>query len=471
MTDTLDQTFDVTVIGAGPAGYVAAIRAAQLGLQVAIVEKEYWGGVCLNVGCIPTKSLLKNAEVAHMLHTRGKELGFSFENLALDYGVAHSRSRQVSARLVKGVQLLMKKNAISVFEGTATVAGPHQVSIALDNGGQQVLDTRNIIIASGARPRGIPGVPLDRERIITYTEAILSPQLPKSVIIVGGGPIGVEFATIWRSYGSEVTIVEMMDRILPLEDPEASAVLARAYRRLKIKVLTGARVENVTTGEGHVQVGVLRGDKVETLTAEKALVAIGFQPNVENLGLEEAGVELAERGRFVKIDNQMRTTIPSIYAVGDVTGKLMLAHVGSAMAMVAAEAIAGRPTQELDYRMMPRCVYAHPQLASFGYTEEQAQERGHQVKAGKSLFLSNGKALGLGERDGFVKIITDGETGELLGAHLVGPDVTELLPELTLAQSGGLTAADIANNVHAHPTLSEVLMEAAHAVEGHAIHA
>ena len=462
--------FDVTVLGAGPAGYVAAIRAAQLGLKVAIVEREYWGGVCLNVGCIPTKSLLKNAEVAHMLQNKGRELGFSFDNLTLDYSAAHRRSRQISGRLVKGVQSLMKRNAITVFEGIGTLVSRHQVVVDLNAGVQERIETENIIIATGARPRSVPGVVIDGERTITYTEAILADSLPKSVVIIGAGPIGVEFAYVWRNYGVEVTIVEMMDRILPLEDPESSAVLAKAYKKLKIKLLTGSLVENVDLdGEG-VQVTVRRGEQVETVSADKALVAIGFQPNVEGIGLEEVGVQLTERGRFVQVDDQMRTTVPNIYAIGDVTGKLMLAHVGSAMAMVAAEAIGGLAPEGLDYEMMPRCVYSQPQVASFGYTEEQAREKGFEPQVGKFLFLANGKALGLGEREGFVKIISDTRTGELLGAHLVGPDVTELLPELTLARAQELTAAEIAGNVHAHPTLSEALMEAAHAVEGHAIH-
>lgn len=465
-----NNTFDVTVIGAGPAGYVAAIRAAQLDKKVAIVERQYWGGVCLNVGCIPTKSLLKNAEVAHTLQKRGKELGFSFDNLELDYGTAHKRSRQVSGRLVKGVELLMKKNDITTFEGSARIVSPTEVQVTSNDGEEQLINSDNLIIATGARSRNIPGVTVDGEQVITYTEAILAPDPPDSVVVIGGGPIGVEFAYVWANYGVQVTIVEMMDRLLPLEDPEASAIIAKAYKKLKIKVLTNARVEGVETTDDGVQVTVRRGDEPEILSAEQALVAIGFVPNVENIGLENAGVELTERGKFIQIDEQMRTNVSNIYAIGDVTGKLMLAHVGSAMAMVAAEAIAGLETHKLDYTMMPRCVYCHPQVASFGYTEEGAQEHGYQIETGKFLFLANGKALGLGEREGYVKLIADAATGKLLGGHLVGPDVTELLPELTLAQAQGLTAAEIGRNVHAHPTLSEALMEAAHGLQGHAIH-
>jgi dihydrolipoamide dehydrogenase len=466
----MSNPFDVTVIGSGPAGYVAAIRAAQLGLRVAIVEREFWGGVCLNVGCIPTKALLKTAEVAYTLQNRGREFGFSFDNLQLDYGVAFRRSRQVSERLVKGVQYLLKQGDVTPFDGTGMIAGRSEVRVALKEGGEETIPTEHIIISTGARPRGIPGVTIDGARVVTYTEAILAPELPKSVVIIGAGPIGVEFAYIWRNYGVEVAIVEMLDRLLPLEDAEASDVVTKAYRRLKIDVLTGSLVERISADGDGVLVEVRRNGATAELRAEKAMVAIGFQPNVERIGLESIGVARAERGGFVEIDDRMRTNIPNVYAIGDVTGKMMLAHVGSAMGIVAAEAIAGQDPPRLDYLMMPRCVYCQPQVASFGYTEEQAREKGFDLQIGRFPFLANGKALGLGERDGLVKILSDAVTGELLGAHLVGPDVTELLPELTLARAQELTAAEISRNVHAHPTLSEAIMEAAHAVEGHAIH-
>lgn len=357
-----------------------------------------------------------------------------------------------------------------MLEGTARVAGTGIVDVDLDDGTQTRLQTADIIIATGARPRSIPGVSVDGARIITYTEAILAPKLPESVVIIGAGPIGVEFAYIWRNYGVEVTLVEMMDRILPLEDAESSAVVERAYRKLGIRLLTGALVQEVRAMEGGVEVDLRRKDDVERLTAEKSLIAIGFQPNVEGLGLEAAGVRLTERGSFIEVDDRMETNVAHIYAAGDVTGKLMLAHVGSAMGMVAAEAIAGLDPAPLDYEMMPRCVYSQPQVASFGYTEEQAQAAGFVARVGKFPFLANGKALGLGERDGFVKIVSDATTGELLGGHLVGPEVTELLPELTLARGNELTAAELASNVHAHPTLSEAIMEASHDAVGYAIH-
>lgn len=457
--------YDVVVIGAGPGGYVAAIRAAQLGLKVAIVEKQYLGGVCLNIGCIPSKALLHNAELVHTLQHRGKEFGFRMDNLTLDYGVAFERSRQVSSRLVKGVQFLMRKNNIDVHEGVARLAGPTTVQVSLKTGGETTLDARNIIIATGARPRPLPGIPFDGKKVISYIEAITSDRLPRRVVIIGAGAIGVEFAYVWACYGVDVTIVEMLPRMLPREEPEVSQVLEKAYQRLGVKFLPNATVKAVVEQNDELVI-TLQDDTV--LTADQMMVAISFTPNVENLGLEEAGVKV-ERGAIV-IDETMRTNIPNIYAIGDVTGKLMLAHVGSAMGIIAAEIIAGHPTIQLDYRMLPRATYCQPQVASFGYTEEEAREAGYEIKVGQFAFQPNGKALGMGERDGFIKLITDARYGEILGAHMIGHGVTELLPELTLAQMNELTAEEIARNVHAHPTLSEVIMEAAHGVEGQSIH-
>jgi dihydrolipoamide dehydrogenase len=466
------KAYDLVVLGAGPGGYVAAIRAAQLGLSVAVVEKQYWGGVCLNIGCIPTKALLKNAEIAHTLQHRGKEFGFSFENLQLDYGAAYKRSRQVSSRLVKGVGFLMKKNKIDAYDGWGTIKDAQTLEVALNDGGNETLAFRNLIIATGAHPRTIPGVDLDKEgsRVISYIPAILSEDIPEQVVIVGAGPIGLEFGYVWASYGADVTIVEMLDRPAPLEDPEIGAELAKAYKKLGIRLLTSTRVEAIEEGTDSVTVRVSSADGGQTLAARKVLVAIGFAPNTQGFGLENAGVRLDERG-FIAINNRMQTNVPHIYAIGDVTGKLMLAHVGSAMGIVAAEAIAGgHEPVEMDYRMMPRCIYCQPQVASFGLTEEQALEAGYEVKVGKFPFQANGKALGLGEGSGFVKVITDAKYGEILGAHMVGPDVTELLPEYTLAHQAELTAEEIAHNVHAHPTLSEVLMEVAHGLVDDYIH-
>ncbi len=462
----MTNQYDLVVLGAGPGGYVAAIRAAQLDLKVAIIEREYWGGVCLNIGCIPSKALLKNAELAHTLQHRTKEFGFSFTDLQLDYSVAFKRSRQVSGRLVKGVQFLMKKNKIDVIDGTGKLTDANTVQVNLNDGGEQTVSGKNIIIATGARPRTIPGVEFDGERIISYIEAIMSDSPPEKLIIVGGGVIGVEFAYMWANYGVEVTIVEMLDHLLPNEEPEVSQVLEKAYKKMGVNLHLSARVEKIEKGKNNVSVALADGTKLE---ADKVMLAINFMPNVENIGLESVGVELTDRGA-IAIDDQMRTNVPNIYAIGDVATEYRLAHIASAMGLVAAEAIAGHKTMPIDYRMMPRATYCVPQVASFGYTEAQAKEAGYELNVGQFPFIANGKALGLGEKDGFIKIIADKKYGEILGAHMVGPDVTELLPELTLAHNAELTAEEIARNVHAHPTLSEALMEAAHAVEGEAIH-
>lgn len=459
--------YDVVVLGAGPGGYVAAIRAAQLGLKTAIVEKDALGGVCLNIGCIPSKALLRNAEVAHTLKNRGKEFGFSFDNLDLDYKVAFKRSRQASDRLVKGVGFLMRKNDIEVVSGAGRLTSPKTLEVTLNEGGQRTLQTENIIIATGARPRSIPGVEIDGERVITYIEAIMAEKLPEKAVIVGAGPIGVEFAYVWANYGVEVSLVEMLPHLLPNEDPEVSEVVEKAYKKLGIKYFIDAKVEKVEKGDRSVKVTLSTGDEIE---GDQVLIAIGFRPNVEDIGLEEAGVDLAENGG-IAVDEGMRTNVPSVYAIGDVVApeNIMLAHVGSAMGVVAAETIAGHPTITLEYRMMPRCTYCQPQVASFGYTEAQARDAGYEINVGRFPFQPNGKALGLGEREGFVKIIADARYGEILGAHMVGPEVTELLPELTLARFAELTSEEIARNVHAHPTLSEAIMEAAHGVEGEPI--
>ncbi len=463
------ETFDVVVIGAGPAGYVAAIKASQLGQKTAIVDKQWLGGVCLNVGCIPSKSLLRNAEIAHILRERGKEFGFSFENLKLDYGVAVKRSRQNSDRLTKGVGFLMKKNNIPVFMGSAKLTAQDTVAVTDKDGKLTELKAKNIIVATGASA-AVPGAwKVDGEKVVSYWEAILQDKLPKSVVVIGSGAIGVEFSTVWNAYGVEVTIVEMLPRIVPLEDEEISAELAKNFTKRGIKILAGHKVEAVETTDSGVKVTVSSNGETKVLEADQALVAIGFRPNSKGLGLEEVGVKLNERG-FVEVDEKMQTNIPGIYAVGDVTGKLMLAHVGSTMGIVAAENIAGAETVTLDYEMMPRATYCMPQVASFGITEAQARERGYEVKIGRFPFQPNGKALGLGDYAGFVKIVVDAKYGEILGAHMIGPEVTELLPELTLAHMMELTPAEIGRNVHAHPTLSEALMEAAHGAEGHAIH-
>ena len=463
----MDQ-FDVVIIGAGPGGYVAAVRCAQLGMKTAIIDKQWLGGVCLNVGCIPSKSLLKNAEVAHTLRERGKEFGFSFENLQLDYAAAVKRSRQVSDRLTRGVGFLMKKNNITVLMGKAKIATPNKVIAQDADGALHELETKNIIIATGSHPSTIPGIIVDGEKVLTYQHAILQEKLPSSVVIIGAGAIGLEFATVWNSYGSKVTLVEMMPAIAPLEDAESSAELAKAFVKRGVDIHVNSRVKTIETTPAGVKVSVETPEGLQVFEAEQALLAAGFNPNTNDLGLEEIGVELTDR-KFIAVDDDMSTNLPNVWAVGDVTGKLLLAHVASRQGILCAEAIAKKEIEIIDYVMVPRATYCHPQVASFGLTEAQAREQKGSIKIGKFPFQAAGKALGLGDYAGFVKIITD-ENDKILGAHLVGPEVSELLPELTLAWQNGLSVEAIAGNIHAHPTLSEALMEAAEGALGKAIH-
>jgi dihydrolipoamide dehydrogenase len=463
------KEYDVVVLGAGPGGYVAAIRASQLGLKVAVVEKQYWGGVCLNVGCIPSKALLRNAELAHIFQHETKTFGIKVEGtVTFNYGEAFKRSRRVADGRVKGVHFLMRKNKIDEYDGWATFTGPNAMSVALNAGGAETLHFKHCIIAAGATTRLIPGSKLS-ERVVTYEEQILQDTLPKSIIIAGSGAIGVEFAYVMHNYGVEVTIVEFLDRMVPLEDEEVSAELRKQYERMGVKVLTSTRVDKIEdTGTG-VRVSVTGADgKPQVLEADKCMQAIGFKPRVEGYGLEKTGVKVTERGA-IDINTKMQTNVPHIYAIGDVTAKLMLAHVAEAMGVIAAENIAGVQTIELDFDMMPRATYCQPQIASFGWTEKQARDKGYDINVAKFPFQANGKAHGLGDTTGFVKLISDKKYGELLGAHMIGPDVTELLPELTLARLAELTPNEIARNVHAHPTLSEAIKEAAHGLEGHMI--
>jgi dihydrolipoamide dehydrogenase len=460
--------YDVVVLGAGVGGYVAAIRASQLGLRAAIVEERYWGGVCLNVGCIPSKALLRNAEIAHIVTQERNTFGIRVDGeVRLDYGAAYNRSRKVAEGRVKGVHFLMRKNGITEYEGRGTFVDDRTLRVALGAGGEETLTFDHCVIATGATTRLLPGTSLS-ERVVTYEEQILSSELPESIVIAGAGAIGVEFAYVLRNYGVEVTLVEFLDRLVPLEDEEVSAELARRYRKLGINVLTSTRVEAIDDSGPVVRVSVTTGGQRQTLEAAKVLQAIGFQPRVTGYGLENTGVKLTERGA-IDIDARGRTSVPHIFAIGDVTAKLMLAHASEAMGVVAAETIAGAETMELDFPMIPRATYCQPQIASFGWTEAQAREKGFDVRVAKFPFSANGKAHGLGDSGGFVKLVSDATHGELIGGHLIGPDVTELLPELTLAQQWDLTIHEVARNVHAHPTLGEAVKEAVHGLAGHMI--
>jgi dihydrolipoamide dehydrogenase len=432
------------------------------------VESRYWGGVCLNVGCIPSKALLRNAELAHLIKNDAEKVfGISVGEVTADYAKAYERSRTVADGRVKGVHYLMKKNKITELDGWGTFTDANTLDVRLNDGNSATVTFDDCIIAAGATTKLLPGTGLS-ERVVTYEEQIMQSELPDSIVIAGAGAIGVEFGYVMANYGVNVTIVEFLDRVVPLEDPEVSKELTRQFKKLGIDIRTSTKVESIDDSGDRVSVTVSKDGQQETLQADKVLQAIGFAPRVEGYGLDKAGVQLTERGS-IAIDERMRTSVPNIYAIGDCTGKLLLAHVAEAMGVVAAETLAGAETMELDYAMMPRATYCQPQIASFGYTEEQAKELGHDVEVTKFPFMANGKAHGLGETAGFVKLVTDTKYGEIVGAHLIGPDVTELLPELTLAQQWDLTAHEMARNVHSHPTLSEAVKEAIHGAAGHMI--
>ena len=460
--------YDVVILGAGPGGYVAAVRSAQLGLSTAIIEEKYWGGVCLNVGCIPSKALLKNAELAHTLNHKADFFGISGE-FTIDYGKAFDRSRVVADGRVKGIHFLMKKNKVTEYDGRGTFTGPKAISVAKADGSTEEVTFDNAIIATGSRVRLLPGVELS-DNVVTYEEQIMSRELPKSIVIVGAGAIGMEFAYVMTNYGVKVTIIECLDRALPNEDADVSKEITKQYKNYGVDILTSTKVETVVDNGSSVTVTYTAKDgQQSSIEADKVLMSVGFAPNTEGFGLDATGVKLTERGA-IDIDDHMRTNVEGIYAIGDVTAKLQLAHVAEAQGVVAAETIGKAETMTLgDYRMMPRATFCSPQVASFGLTEQQAKDEGRDIKVVSFPFMANGKAHGLGEPVGFVKLIADAEHLELIGAHMIGPDVAELLPELTLAQKWDLTALELARNVHTHPTLSEAVQEAFHGLAGHMI--
>ena len=456
--------YDVAIIGGGPGGYVAAIRAAQLGLKAAVVEEERLGGLCLNWGCIPSKALLWNAELVHLFRD-SDQFGITYDALRIDMGKAIDRSRQVVDRMVKGVEFLLKKNKVAVVEGRGSLKSAHE--IAVEPAGD-VVEAEQIIIATGAHARSLPGLEIDGRTVITSREALELRETPEAIVIVGGGPIGVEFAYYYRAYGAQVTVVEMLDHLVPLEDEEISRQLERSFKKQQIGYLTGAKVAGVATANGRATVTVTTASGDQELTADKVLVGIGMAANTDGLGLESVGVELD--GGFVRIDEQMRTNVANVYAIGDVTGKLPLAHVASAQGVIAVERIAGREPPPLEYEKMPRCTYCQPQVASLGLTEAQARERGLDVKIGIFPYRGNGKAIAMERTDGLVKLVSDAATGEIVGYHMIGQDATELLAEASLGSVLETTPRELGWAVHAHPTLSEVVKEAALAVNGEAIH-
>jgi dihydrolipoamide dehydrogenase len=464
----MSEQYDLVVLGAGPGGYVAAIRAAQLGMNVAVVEKDDVGGICLNWGCIPTKSLLRNAEIYH-LFKRSKEFGFTVSGLEVDFSKVIKRSRQVSERLVKGIQFLLKKNEIDSIKGFGRLVKNNTIEVLDDK--QKVVQTiqaKNIIVATGARPREIPGVKFDGKKVISSKEAMVLPKIPESMIIIGAGAIGVEFAYFYNAFGTKVTVVEMLPHILPIEDAEIVQVLERSFKKSKINILADTKVESVDAKGEKVNVTVSNEKGEQKLEADVALMAIGVRGNIENIGLDELGVEL-EKG-YIKVDETYQTNVPGIFAIGDIIGPPWLAHVASAEGITAVEFMADKNPKPVDYSNIPGCTYCIPQVASLGLTEEKAIEAGYKLKIGRFPFRGIGKALAYGESDGMVKLIFDAKYGELLGAHIIGADATELIAEMGIAKSLETTFEEIHKTIHAHPTMSEAIMEAAAAADGAAIH-
>ena len=458
------EEYDVIVIGSGPGGYVAAIRAGQLGMKAAVVERSELGGVCLNWGCIPSKALLKNAEVLSYVQHAG-EYGIDIDNYDADFGKAIDRSRKVVKKLTDGIGFLLKKNNVDVFEGFGTLISPNQVQIERIN---KTLQTKNVIIATGARFRDLPNLPFDGRIVITSREALELREVPEKVVIVGGGATGAEFAYLWSKYGAEVTIVELMPHLVPNEDVEISQALERSFRRQGIKAVTGAKVDSVQISGSKAKVTISSEKDPLEVECDKVLVAVGNQGNIENIGLEKVGVE-TERN-YVSVNEVLQTSVGNIYAIGDVTGKMLLAHVASAQGVTAVEHIAGLNPPLLDYDLMPRATYCKPQIASFGLTEAQAKEQGHDVKIGKFPMVASGKALALGDTEGLVKVVVDAEIGDILGAHMIGSEVTELLGELGMARLLESTNKELGWLVHPHPTISETIKEAALAADGEAVH-
>ena len=456
--------FDVVVLGAGPGGYVAAIRAAQLGLKTAIIEKDSVGGVCLNWGCIPSKSLLRNAEVLNLVNN-AEEFGITFENLTYDFSKAISRSREVVDKLTSGVRYLLNKNQVQLIEGTGKLIGPHEIETMEDN---RKFTSENIIIATGARQRDIDSMPIDHHVVINSRDALSMSEIPDDITIIGGGATGVEFAHIYRSYGAKVTIVEMMDRIIPNEDSEISDSLKKSFAEREIDIKVGVAVKSIQASNGTALVTLVENEEEHLITSDKVLVAVGVQANTDGIGLEKAGIT-TNKG-FISIGENMETNVSGVYAIGDVTGKMLLAHVASAQAVTAVEYIAGLNPAPLDYQLMPRAIYCEPQVASFGMTEAQAKDQGIETQVGRFPLSASGKAIALGHTEGIVKLVIDPEIGEILGAHMIGPEVTELLAELSMTKLLEGTTTELGWLVHPHPTISETLKEAALDSTGEAIH-
>lgn len=472
----MSQDLDLVVLGGGPGGYVAAVRASQLGLKVAVVEKAKLGGVCLHKGCIPSKTLLRSAEI-FATAKESDSYGIEMANLSLNFLKVQERKAQVIDQLHRGVQALMKKGKIDVYEGVGRILGPSifspqagAISVQLNNGETEILVPKNVIIATGSRPRSIPGLNIDGEYIMNSDHALEMQQLPKSIMIVGGGVIGIEWASMLSDFGVDVTVVEYMDRILPLEDEEISKEMTRLLKKRKVKILTGAKLlaDKVSIQNGTVVAQIERKGNIEDIIADKMLVSVGRAANIDDIGLDNTEIK-TEKGN-IAVNQYFQTKESHIYAIGDVIGGLQLAHVASHEGVIAVEHIAGKATNELNYTFVPKCTYSRPEIASVGLTEEEAKAKGYKVKTGKMQFRAIGKAIVYGDSDGFVKMIMDEESNDLLGVHMIGPHVTDMISEAGLALVLNATPWEIGHTIHPHPTLSEIMGEVGLATDDQAIH-
>ncbi len=463
----METKFDLIVLGGGPGGYVAAIRAAQLGMKAAVVERENLGGICLNWGCIPTKALLRSSEINHLLHNLG-EFGFAADNIRFDLPAVVKRSRGIAKQLSSGVTHLMKKNKITVVEGQGRLAGKNTLAVTKD-GKEILLTAPHIILASGARARQLPGLEGDGKLIWTYREAMVPPAMPKSLLVIGSGAIGIEFASFYRNMGAEVTVIELLDRILPVEDEEISAFARKAFEKQGIKIMTAAKVTKAAKNADSVTATIEAGGKTTEMTVDRVISAVGIVGNVEDIGLEGTGVKV-ERSHIV-IDEYCRTGEPGVYAIGDVTGAPWLAHKASHEGVICVEAIARQnDVQPLHVGNIPGCTYSRPQIASVGMTEAKAKEAGYEVKVGRFPFIGNGKAIAMGEPEGMVKTVFDAKTGELLGAHMIGAEVTEMIQGYAIARTLETTEVELMHTVFPHPTVSETMHESVLGAWGRAIH-
>jgi dihydrolipoamide dehydrogenase len=461
-----EKSFDLIVIGAGPGGYVAAIRGAQLGLSVAIVEREHLGGICLNWGCIPTKALLRSSEVFHLMH-RAKEFGLKADNIGYDLDAVVKRSRKVAGQLSGGIGHLMKKNKVTVFMGTAKLAGKGKVSVKTDKGSED-LSAKNIVVATGARARNLPGLEADGKRVWMYKDALDPPHMPKKLLVIGSGAIGIEFASFYNTLGAETTVVEVMDRILPVEDEEISKFAKKQFEKQGMKIMQKAVVKQLDRAADKVTAHIETGGKVEKHEFDTVISAVGIVGNVEDLGLEDMGVKIDRT--HVVTDEYCRTGVDGLYAIGDIAGAPWLAHKASHEGVMVAELIAGKHAHPVKPESIAGCTYCHPQIASVGYTEAKAKDLGFDIKVGRFPFIGNGKAIALGEPEGMIKTVFDAKTGELLGAHMVGAEVTELIQGYVIGRQLETTEEDLMNTVFPHPTLSEMMHEAVLDAYGKVIH-